>query len=510
MTRRGKVAYVVVGDNRGIEIPDLQRVRLGVGRLKGLRCIHTHLNKESLSNEDITDLVLLALDLMVSVQVDEKGIPGPISYAHILPRNHRDRGWQATTVPDIGQLNTDFLKLIQSLEDELTRIEGSRKIHDKERAVLVGVTAGPTWKTQESLDELQDLAESNDLEVVDSVVQHVKKANPRLLIGKGKLTELVLRCLQIGSNLLVFDKELTPAQVKSLTDATELKIIDRSQLILDIFSRRAVTREGKIQVELAQLKYMLPRLATKNTAMSRLTGGIGGRGPGETKLEINRRRVRERITRLNRELKQIRRQRGDRRKLRNAKRLPVLSIVGYTNAGKSTLLNALTHSHVAVGNRLFETLDPSSRRLRFPREREVIITDTVGFIRDLPEDLMEAFAATLEELHDADLLLHVVDTSSPRMEEQIKAVETVLANLGLKTIPSLLVLNKSDRLDYSETIALARIYKGIAISALHPETFSGLLDQIEQTIWPHFSTPLISVENHPLSKSGFHTAEENL
>ena len=244
MTRRGKVAYVIVGDNKGIEIPDLQRVRLGVGRLKGLRCIHTHLNNESLSNEDITDLVLLALDLMVSIQVDEKGIPGPISYAHILPKNHRDRGWQATTVPDIGQLNTDFLELIQSLENELMRTDGSEKIHEKERVVLVGVTAGSTWKTQESLDELQDLAESNDLEVVDAVIQHVKKANPRLLIGKGKLTELVLRCLQIGSNLLVFDKELTPAQVKSLTDATELKIIDRSQLILDIFSRRAVTREG--------------------------------------------------------------------------------------------------------------------------------------------------------------------------------------------------------------------------------------------------------------------------
>jgi GTP-binding protein HflX len=492
------VAYVIVGDNKGIEIPDLQRVRLGVGRLKGLRCIHTHLNREPLSKEDITDLVLLALDLMVSIQVDEKGISGPISYAHILPRNYHDRGYQTTTVSDIGQLNTDFLALIQSLEDELTGTDGSQKIHEKERAVLVGLTSGPTWKAQESLDELQDLAESNDLEVVDAVVQHAKKANPRLLLGKGKLTELVLRCLQIGSNLLVFDKELTPAQVKNLTDATELKIIDRSQLILDIFSRRAVTREGKIQVELAQLKYMLPRLATKNTAMSRLTGGIGGRGPGETKLEINRRRVRERITRLNKELKQIRRQREDRRRLRNAKRLPVLSIVGYTNAGKSTLLNALTHSQVAVGNRLFETLDPSSRRLRFPREREVIITDTVGFIRDLPADLMEAFAATLEELHDADLLLHVVDASSPRMEEQIEAVETVLTNLGLNTIPSLLVLNKCDRLDRTETAALTRTSKGITISSLNPKTFSGLLDQIEQTIWPRFSTPLISVENHPL------------
>jgi GTP-binding protein HflX len=509
MTRRGNVAYVIVGDQKGFEIPDLQRVRLGAGRLKGLRCVHTHLNKEHLSKEDITDLVLLALDLMVSIQVDENGIPGPISYAHILPKNHRDQGWHATTIADIGQLTTDFLELIQSLEDELERTDGTRRLQEKERAVLVGVTAGPAWKARESLDELEDLAISNDLEVVDVLLQQIKKPNPRLLIGKGKLTELVLRCLQIGSNLLVFDEELTPAQVKSLTDATELKIIDRSQLILDIFSRRAVTREGKIQVELAQLKYMLPRLATKNTAMSRLTGGIGGRGPGETKLEINRRRVRERITRLNRELKQIRRQRGDRRRLRNAKRLPVISIVGYTNAGKSTLLNALTHSQVAVGKRLFETLDPSSRRLRFPREREVIITDTVGFIRDLPEDLMEAFAATLEELHDADLLLHVVDASSPRMDEQIKAVESVLTDLELNTIPTLLVLNKSDRLHRTEAAALSKTYRGIVISALNPKTFSGLLDQMEKTIWPRFSIPSISVENHPSSQSDFHTAEEN-
>jgi GTP-binding protein HflX len=392
----------------------------------------------------------------------------------------------------------DFQELIQSLEDELVRSEGTRTLEKKERAVLVGVTTGPTWKARESLDELQDLAVSNNLEVVDVVIQNIKKANTRHLIGKGKLSELVLRCLQAGSNLLIVDKELTPAQVKSLTDDTELKIIDRSQLILDIFARRAVTREGKIQVELAQLKYLLPRLATKNTAMSRLTGGIGGRGPGETKLEINRRRVRERIARLNNELKEIKRQREDRRKLRNIRDLPIISIVGYTNAGKSTLLNALTHSQVNVKNRLFETLDPSSRRLRFPREREVIITDTVGFIRDLPEDLMEAFAATLEELHDADLLLHVVDASSPRMEEQIEAVDGILERLDLKKIPTLLVLNKSDRLDLKEAVALSKRWRGISLSALNPHTFSALLDQMERTIWPRFSSPSISIASHPL------------
>lgn len=497
ITRSGKVAYVIVGDNKHIWIPDLGRFRLGVGRLKGLRCVHTHLKGEPLSKEDLSDLILLGLDLMGCIQVGEKGIPGTISYAHILPKNGQGEGWHVTAVPDIGQLNTDFQELIQSLEDELVRTAESRTLEKKERAVLVGVAPGPNWKAKESLDELRDLAVSNNLEVVDVVVQQIKKANPRFLIGKGKLSELVLRCLQSGSRLLIFDNELTPAQVKSLTDYTELKIIDRSQLILDIFARRAVTREGKIQVELAQFKYLLPRLATKNTAMSRLTGGIGGRGPGETKLEINRRRVRERIVRLNRELEAIKRQREHRRKLRNARRLPVISIVGYTNAGKSTLLNSLTHSQVNVENRLFATLDPSSRRLRFPREREVIITDTVGFIRDLPEDLMEAFAATLEELHDADLLLHMVDASSPRMEEQIKAVEGILERLNLNRIPTLLVLNKSDRLDPIEAAVLSKKWRGIAISALAPHTFSDLLHQMESAIWPRFSTPSILAASHP-------------
>jgi GTP-binding protein HflX len=333
------------------------------------------------------------------------------------------------------------------------------------------------------LDELRDLAISNRLEVVDVVIQRIHKANPRFLLGKGKLSQLVLRCLQTGSNLLIFNNELTPAQVRSLTDFTDLRIIDRSQLILDIFARRATTREGKIQVELAQLKYLLPRLATKNTAMSRLTGGIGGRGPGETKLEINRRRVRERIARLNRDLKEVRRQRQDRRRLRNVRRLPVVSIVGYTNAGKSTLLNTLTHSHVDVKNRLFETLDPSSRRLRFPREREAIITDTVGFIRNLPESLMEAFAATLEELHDANLLLHVVDAASPRMEEQIKTVEDILIQLDLKRIPLLLVFNKTDLLRPEQIEVLEKRMGGIAISAIHPPTLSGLIKRIESLIW---------------------------
>ena len=506
--RKGNVVSVIVGDDKHIVIPDLGRYRLGQSRLNGLRCIHTHLNGEPLTEEDLTDLVLLGLDLMVCIQVGEEGIPGSISYSHILPENTQARKWEITELPDIGQLDVDFHSFIQSLEGELARTgsarplmrggsplmrggrpltRGDRSLAKGDRAVLVGVSAGPAWKATGSLEELRELALSNRVEVVGEVIQRLKEVNPRFLIGKGKLSELVLKCLQTGSNLLIFDTELTPGQVRSLTDETELRIIDRTQLIMDIFAKRAVTREGKIQVELAQLKYLLPRLATKNTAMSRLTGGIGGRGPGETKLEINRRRARERISRLNDQLREISRQREGRRRLRNEKGLPVISIVGYTNAGKSTLLNSLTKSHVFVENRLFATLDPSSRRLRFPREREVIITDTVGFIRDLPEGLLEAFAATLEELHDADLLLHVADASSPRLEEQIQSVERILRQLHLEQIQELLVLNKADRLEPIQAVHLAKSYQGIPISALDPRTFSELLNHMERLIWPDSS-----------------------
>jgi GTP-binding protein HflX len=485
MTRKGEVAYVIVGDHKHIQIPDLSRVRLGSGRLKGLRCIHTHLNGEPLSEEDLSDLVLLGLDLMVCVQVGETGIPGPISYANILPSNRDGRGWVVNRVTDIGQLDADFSEIIQSLEEELARSRRSQSLDKEDRALLVGVTTGARHGAEESMDELEALAVSDNIEVVGRVIQRVKRADSRFLIRKGKLTDLILQCFQTDSSLLIFDNELSPTQVKSLTDFTEMKIIDRSQLILDIFARRAVTREGKIQVELAQLKYLLPRLATKNTAMSRLTGEIGGRGPGETKLEINRRRVRERIARLNKELKAIKQQREDRRRLRKQRNLPVLSIVGYTNAGKSTLLNTLTKSKVGAKDRLFETLDPSSRRLRFPREREAIITDTVGFIRNLPKSLMEAFAATLEELQDADLLIHVVDASSPRLENQIETVNRILEDLDLIRIPLLLVLNKADLLGKEESGVLAKKMGGVAISAIHPPSLTELTKKIETLVWPH-------------------------
>jgi GTP-binding protein HflX len=302
-------------------------------------------------------------------------------------------------------------------------------------------------------------------------------------MGREKLMDLSIRAFQRGADLLIFDQELNPSQMRSIADLTELRVIDRTQLILDIFAQRAHSREGKLKVELAQMKYLLPRLTAKDSGLSRLTGGIGGRGPGETKLEIDRRKVRDRIHRLSRELENLDRGRSLRRAQRQKNQLPVASIIGYTNVGKSTLLNALTNSRVYVENKLFATLDPASRRLRFPRERDVIITDTVGFLRDLPKDLMDAFRATLEELKYADLLLHVVDVSHPRFEEQMNAVEKILVDLDLQRTPLQRVFNKVDKIDREAADGLCRAFGAIGISALEPTTFPALVQAMEEKLF---------------------------
>jgi GTP-binding protein HflX len=317
------------------------------------------------------------------------------------------------------------------------------------------------------------------------VIQRCQGINPKYLMGSGKLKDVVMNALQKGADLLVFDQDLTPAQARAIADVTEMKVIDRTQLILDIFARRAHSREGKIQVELAQLRYLLPRLSGAGTSLSRLGGGIGGRGPGETKLETDRRRVRDRIAHLERALMAFGRQRDQRRARRFRHKLPTVSIVGYTNAGKSTLLNALTGSQVSAEDRPFETLDTSSRRLRFPRDREVIVTDTVGFIRDLPKALVVAFMATLEELRDADLLLHVIDASSPRLDAQIDAVEQILSDLSLSHIPRIRALNKCDKLSPDEIAGLGRHYRALAISAVTPNTLGPLVETLSDALIEH-------------------------
>ncbi len=478
INRRGKVAFVVVGDHKKIVIPDTREYRAAPGRLKGLRCIHTHLDHEALTADDLTDLALLRLDLMAVILSNQEGLPQKVHFAHIMPKNADQKPYQILPPLNPADLNIDCMELIQALEDELGRVGSMyRADSSTERALLVSVSSESKQDIQESMAELQELALSGGIVVVGSVMQQKSSTDSRLLIGPGKLQDLAILALQEAATMIIFDQELNPSQIRSITDQTDFKVIDRTQLILDIFAQRARTREGKLQVELAQLKYLLPRLVLKNTAMSRLTGGIGGRGPGETKLEINRRRARERIARLEKALNDVRQQRSQQKAKRRKKQLPVISIIGYTNAGKSTLLNTLTKSKVVAESRLFATLDPSSRRLRFPRDLEVIITDTVGFIRDLPKDLMAAFRATLEELESADLLLHIIDISNPRFEEQIKSVEKILADLNLHKTTTIRVLNKMDLVGPQTSQRLEHRLKGTAVSA---KTRSSLMPVIEK------------------------------
>lgn len=485
--RSGQVAYVIVGDHQKIVIPNTETYRAMPGRLKGLRCVHTHLNDESLTQDDWTDLVLLRFDMMAAVTVSTDGQPRQIHVGHVLPGETGPRPYQQLPPLYPHQLEIGCLQRIRALEDELTQIRASYDTdQSKERALLVSVSTASKQVVLDSMAELKELSLSGGLHVVGTVLQRRKQTDPRLLIGPGKLQELTVLALQKGVTLVVFDQELNASQIRSITDRTELKVIDRTQLILDIFAQRARTREGKLQVELAQLKYLLPRLITKNTAMSRLTGGIGGRGPGETKLEINRRRVRERIGRLEKELIQVRKHRKQQKALRFKKGLPVISIIGYTNAGKSTLLNTLTKSRELAESRLFATLDPASRRLKFPQDIEVIITDTVGFIKNLPNDLMVAFRATLEELENADLLLHVIDISNPRFEDQVESVEKILTDLDLHRIPMIRVLNKKDRVAPESLPGLIRSMKAIAISATDSATLGKLIEELASRI--RFST----------------------
>ena len=442
--------------------------------------MHTHLQHESLTQDDLMDLALLRLDLMAAITMDREGRPDHIHAAHLLTEAMNGKSWQILPPLPPWDCNIDCQGLIRSLESEFTHKARSQKVKRKwERALLVSVSTASRRAAEDSMVELRELAESSNIAVADTVIQRRQKVGPRFLMGEGKLSQLVIMALQKGADLLIFDQELNPSQVRSITDLTDMRVIDRTQLILDIFAQRARSREGKIQVELALLEYLLPRLVGKGTAMSRLAGGIGGRGPGETKLEIDRRRVRDRIGHLEKLLSEIQKQRGQRRARRNKRELPVISIVGYTNAGKSTLLNTLTKSSVLAESRLFATLDPTSKRKKFPKDVEVIITDTVGFIRQLPEELIAAFRATLEELEDADLLLNVIDISNPRFAEQIRSVERILQSLHLDRIPVLRVLNKQDRVDPVTVNRLAGTLDAVAISANDEQTLAPLLDQME-------------------------------
>jgi len=497
--RRGAVTHVMVGDARSIELPDWGRMRAGLGRLRGLRCLHTHVDAEPLTRDDLADLAALRLDAMVAIETRSDGLPGLAHVASLRPgtRDGRDGAIDRMDPAPPAELDLDFRAWIAALEEELARQTRTREVGDGERAILISVTTGrgrgsdrrnggtptlgstptpgaaaalPSVASQDlemQVEELTELAGTAGVRVVDVMTQRRGRPDGRTLLGAGKLEALVVRAFQHDVDLVIFDQDLSPVQARNLTERLDLRVIDRTQLILDIFAQHARTRDGKLQVELAQLRYLLPRLAQRaDRSLSRLAGGIGGRGPGETKLEIDRRRVRERIARLERELGHLRRERESRRKRRERRELPVLSIVGYTNAGKSTLLRALTDTEVFIADTMFATLDPTSRRLRFPRDREVIVTDTVGFIRDLPPELVTAFRATLEEISDASLLLHVVDASAPDYERRIAAVREVLGQIGMTATPELLVFNQIDRLPPGAGEAIAARHGGVPVSAL--------------------------------------------
>jgi len=488
--RRGIVTHVIVGDTHKLEIPELGRARAGARRFRGLRLLHTHLLGEALSRDDLTDLSLLKLDLVAALQVAEHGLPGTLEYATLLPPEQAGDSvepWRTEGPIRVHDLVEDFSALIEALEGEFATAYAAAEgtTEDRTRTILVGVQEASDGLSgvERRMEELERLADTAGLHVIDRIVQRRTRVDPKTLIGKGKLADLLIRSMYLDAGLLVFDRDLNPSQGRKISEATELKVIDRTQLILDIFAQHAMSQDGRLQVELAQLKYLLPRLRAMQQGLSRLTGGIGGRGPGETKLEIHDRRARDRITLLKRKLKQQNKRRVLRRGQRNRAGVPVAAIVGYTNAGKSTLLNALTRSEVIAEDKLFATLDTTSRRMRFPDAREVVITDTVGFIEHLPKNLMQAFGATLEELHDADLLLHVIDASDPYLELHRGVVEQVIRELRLEELPVLRVLNKTDLLSDEEAAAVCIEHEGVGVSALARDGLEPLMRRLEEEMW---------------------------
>ncbi len=512
--RRGDIEHVFVGDASRIMLPEIGRIRAGRGRFRGLRLVHTHLRNEPLTRDDLVDLALLRLDLVAAVGVTPDGRPADLHVAHLLPPVEGGQPWRVLPSEPFHRSELDSAAMIEALEEEFERVAPSAVATDgRDRALLVVVDLhrkprGPARASRADdggaaaaesvarapasvplsnrIEELRELCRTAGVRVMGVIEQRRPEPDPKYLIGRGKLEDVLVRAMQLDANVLIFDPDLSPGQAHAIADFTDLRVIDRTMLILDIFAQRAKSRDGKLQVELAQLRYRLPRLDEKNTMMSRLTGGIGGRGPGETKLEVNRRRARERVTRLEREIERFSQQRAGRRAERTRRRLPVVAIVGYTNAGKSTLLNTLTQSDVLAEDRLFATLDPTTRRLRFPREREIIIADTVGFIRDLPRDLAQAFRATLEELDEADLLLHVVDVADPDHGDQMVAVDRILGDLGLAETPRLLVMNKIDLVPAADREAAVRAEAGagaIAVSARDRHSTGPLLAAVELALW---------------------------
>lgn len=478
LTRAGEVEYVISGSPDGVMIPVLSRFRLAPGRLRGLRLVHTHPSGKGLDSDDMADLSLLRLDSVTCLSYGPDGLPASMETAYLLP-GENETPFAYLDDRDPYNQKTDYPEFIKALDDEtLAKTLSLHSARHSSYAVLTGAF-GKKETAAACTDELEELARSAGVGVAARMPQIRSAPHPKYVVGPGALREIVIKALTSGAEYIIFDNELSPSQARAIGEFTELKVIDRTQLILDIFAGRAKSGDGKLRVELAQLKYMLPRLGGRDDSLSRLTGGIGGRGPGETKLEIDRRRITDRIGFLSGKLKKLEQSRRTQRTKRQKGLLPVVSIVGYTNAGKSTLLNRLTNSGVYADDLLFATLDTSSKRIRFPQERDVIITDTVGFIRDLPANLAGAFKSTLEELGEADLFLHVVDASDPHRAKRIKAVEKVLEEMDFGEKERIMAFNKTDLLTEAELREMENAYPGaVFISALDRSTFGTMLYKI--------------------------------
>ncbi len=492
LNRRGQVIRVGLGSPFETQIPAWELPRQGAERLSGIRCITTQVGPGGPSQKALTAMALQRLDALITLSVSPLegrlrrggGATGFVKcayLAHLVPEE--GRRWQVSEPLPLGTLaEQDLQELVTELEDGFRRQATARQVDPKqERAILVGLQ-GPGQSYEDLMDalaELGRLVESAGGQVLQTIWQRRESPDSATVIGSGKVQELALLVQDLGANLVVFDRELTPSQVRNLEETLGVRVVDRSEVILDIFAQRARTRAGKLQVELAQLQYLLPRLAGRGRTMSRLGGGIGTRGPGETQLETERRAIQRRISKLRQEVEELRRHRQRLRQRREGSQIPVVALVGYTNAGKSTLLNALTHAQVYVADQLFATLDPTTRRLELPGQQAVLLTDTVGFLTELPEQLVEAFQATLEEVTEADALLHVVDLSHPNWEGQIEAVEQLLDQMPLTTGPRQLVFNKIDRLDPEWVEDVRLLYpKALFVSAATGQN----LDQLRHTL----------------------------
>lgn len=482
INRRGKVVRVAVGNTKTVPLPAADG-RRALNRLSGIRCIHTHPGGDSqLSNVDIASLKKMRFDIMVALGIRED--IQEISLGFIA--GHKDNSY---TVQTVGPLTlTEFMQIdLNYLTNQIERLlevnDIATNVAPKEKALLVGIERQEEWEVGESLRELAQLTQTAGAEVVGSIWQKRSRTDAAFYIGRGKVQEISLIRQELGVNIIIFDEELSPAQQRNLEQALGVKVIDRSALILDIFAQRARSHEGKLQVELAQLKYNLPRLGGQGLVLSRLGGGIGTRGPGETKLEVDRRRIRARISDIEKEIENLKTHRYLHRERRQASKIPTLALVGYTNAGKSSLLNKLTDAGVLAENKLFATLDPTTRRMKLPGGKEILLTDTVGFIQKLPHQLIAAFRGTLEEVVQADLLLHVVDASHPQYEKQMLAVYQVLRELGADTKQTITVFNKIDKVDSEYIIErMLRQASAIAVSAVEGTNINKLLTMMEDTI----------------------------